>query len=310
MNALLAFLVAPCLFGDGPEVKIEAAQKIFRPGRPMPIRIILENGGKAPAELEEPDDYLKGFAITDEAGKAVKEPEKADAGRRHTDVAPGGFVGRTVDVKGLLDLKPEQEGWYRFRWSHGGRRSNELRILVLTDWRAEVETNHGEIVIALRPDVAPNHVLRFVKLARSGFYDGSCFHRIIRGFMMQGGIPAREVPLPERMKAELSDLKHEFGTVSMARAAGVDTATCQFFICFSVTANMDRRYTVFGKVVEGEEVVRRIEKVRTDHDPCTGCGRRAPAVGSGSCCGKKGHHVDRPLVDVVIKRVNLLKPKE
>jgi peptidylprolyl isomerase len=121
----------------------------------------------------------------------------------------------------------------------------------------------GQVVIQLRPDLAPSHVDRIKTLAAEGFYDGSAFHRVIPGFMAQTGDPtgtgAGGSKLPD-LKAEFSAERHVRGTVSMARKGDPDSANCQFFICFADAPWLDRQYTVWGRVIEGMEHVDAIKK--------------------------------------------------
>ena len=133
----------------------------------------------------------------------------------------------------------------------------------------------GLVKIKLFPDIAPNHVDRIKKLANEGKYDNVVFHRVIEGFMAQtgdvkfgnstsanfnlslAGTGASELP---NLKAEFSDIPHDRGTLSMARANDPNSANSQFFICFEPAAYLDRNYTVFGKVIEGMEFVDKIKK--------------------------------------------------
>ena len=121
-----------------------------------------------------------------------------------------------------------------------------------------VELSTGPVTIRLRPDLAPGHVQRITELAREGFYDGLMFHRVIRGFMAQGGDPTGTgsggSPKPN-LKAEFSDAKHRRGVCSMARTSNPDSANSQFFICFDDAPHLDGQYTVWGEVVEGMEHV-------------------------------------------------------
>ena len=116
----------------------------------------------------------------------------------------------------------------------------------------------GRVVIALRPDLAPNHVARIRDLANEGFYDGAAFHRVIPGFMAQTGDPTGTgsggSKLPD-LKAEFSAEPHVRGTLSMARTSNPNSANSQFFICFDDAPWLDRQYTVWGKVIEGMEHV-------------------------------------------------------
>ena len=116
----------------------------------------------------------------------------------------------------------------------------------------------GDVVIKLRPDLAPDHVERIASLAESGFYDGVKFHRVIPGFMAQGGDPTGTgmsgSDLPN-LKAEFSSEPHVRGTCSMARTADPNSANSQFFICFDDARFLDRQYTVWGEVESGMEHV-------------------------------------------------------
>ena len=116
----------------------------------------------------------------------------------------------------------------------------------------------GDVVIKLRPDLAPKHVERVTELASSGFYDNVAFHRVIPGFMAQGGDPTGTgmsgSPLPD-LKAEFSDARHVRGAVSMARKPQPDTANSQFFIVFDDATFLDGQYTVWGEVESGMEHV-------------------------------------------------------
>jgi peptidyl-prolyl cis-trans isomerase B (cyclophilin B) len=132
---------------------------------------------------------------------------------------------------------------------------------------ATIETKFGEITLKFFPEVAPNHVNNFIELARDGFYDGTIFHRIVPGFVIQGGDPNTKSNDRSRygtggpgytLKAEFSKLPHKRGTLSMARAAHPDSAGSQFFICVTDTPFLDGEYTVFGEVVKGMDVVDKI----------------------------------------------------
>ena len=118
----------------------------------------------------------------------------------------------------------------------------------------------GLVVIETFPDKAPKTVARIVELSKSGFYDGLIFHRVISGFMAQGGDPNGNGTggSGENIEAEFNDLKHERGVVSMARSNDPDSADSQFFICYDKHPFLDGQYTAWGKVVEGMNIVDRI----------------------------------------------------
>ena len=134
---------------------------------------------------------------------------------------------------------------------------------------AIIETKLGEIELEFLGDKAPGHLKNFVDLAKKGFYDGTTFHRVIPGFMIQGGCPNTKDAGGSRaahgtggpgynVKAEFNDTPHKRGVLSMARAQSPDSAGCQFFICVADSAFLDRQYTAFGRVVRGMEVADQI----------------------------------------------------
>jgi cyclophilin family peptidyl-prolyl cis-trans isomerase len=285
-------------------LRIDSAEKILRPGRKMPLRFTIENAGDSEGRVEEPDNYLEGLEIRDAEDRVVKPVGKTRGiTRRAPVVEAGGFIGRVVDIAPALSVPEDREGIYRIRWFFGEATSEEIQVRVFRDWLAAIDTNHGKITVELFPDLAPNHVLGFMRLARAGLYDGSTFHRIIPGFMMQGGAPRDARAQVKPLKAELSDRNHVFGTVSAARGNDLDSATSEFFICFGAAPHLDRSYTVFGSLVEGADVVKEIEKVKSDHSPCKACNQVPARPGATRCCGT--HHRDKPEVDVVIKKVTL-----
>ena len=144
----------------------------------------------------------------------------------------------------------------------------------LANHRVVLETTFGEIGIELLPETAPNHVRNFLRLAALGAYDGTAFHRVVPGFMIQTGwMETREPPLPEslekhltNLQPEFSDLPHEAGTVSMARLAELDSAMTSFFIVTARAPALDGEYTVFGRVVSGYEAVEEIESLPAAED--------------------------------------------
>ena len=141
-----------------------------------------------------------------------------------------------------------------------------------------IETNHGNISFDLLPDLAPETVRNFVKLAKEGFYDGTLFHRVIPGFMIQGGDPNTKDPNMKsqwgmggpgyNVKAEFSSRSHLRGIVSMARAMDPDSAGSQFFIVTKDSTFLDREYTVFGQVKEGMDVADKIVNAQRDGNDC------------------------------------------
>lgn len=134
--------------------------------------------------------------------------------------------------------------------------------------RATIETNHGTITVELWDDVAPNHVKNFLDLGNDGFYDGLTFHRIIPGFVIQGGCPKGDGTggPGHNVAAEFNDRSHEKGVLSMARSGDPDSAGSQFFICLGREhcQHLDGEYTAFGAVVDGVDAVDSIAVVPVD----------------------------------------------
>jgi len=133
---------------------------------------------------------------------------------------------------------------------------------------AVIKTNEGEMVIQFWTDAAPNTIQNFKKLARQGLYDGTIFHRIVKGFMIQGGDPNSKDPAKEstygagdpgyKIKAEFNNHSHDRGVISMARGPDPDSAGSQFFICLAPVRRLDGQYTTFGKLIKGDDVLDKI----------------------------------------------------
>ena len=138
---------------------------------------------------------------------------------------------------------------------------------------AVIKTNEGDMVAELWPDVAPKTVENFKKLARQGFYDGTAFHRIIKGFMIQGGDPLTKDESKRaswgtgdpgyKIAAEFNEKSHTRGVLSMARSNDPNSAGSQFFICHGDPTFLDRQYTAFGKLIKGDEVLEKIATTKT-----------------------------------------------
>ncbi len=135
---------------------------------------------------------------------------------------------------------------------------------------AVITTDHGEMLIEMWPEVAPKTVANFKKLAKAGFYDGQCFHRIIDGFMIQGGDPLTKNEKEKanygtggpgyHIAAEFNNRKHVRGVISMARGSDPNSAGSQFFICLGNTPQLDGKYTAFGNLVLGDGVLEKLGK--------------------------------------------------
>jgi peptidyl-prolyl cis-trans isomerase B (cyclophilin B) len=151
--------------------------------------------------------------------------------------------------------------------------SKEEKTKVNTNEVAVIKTTEGEMILEFWPDVAPGHVENFKKLANQGFYDGTCFHRVIKGFMIQGGDPLTKDDANKarwgtggpgyQIKAEFNDKPHLRGVLSMARSNDPNSAGSQFFICHGDPRSLDRQYTAFGKLIKGDDVLEKIATTQT-----------------------------------------------
>jgi peptidyl-prolyl cis-trans isomerase B (cyclophilin B) len=151
--------------------------------------------------------------------------------------------------------------------------SKQEKSPVSTKEVAVIKTTEGEMVVEFWPEVAPKTVENFKALAKKGFYDGTCFHRVIKDFMIQGGDPLTKDPNMEprwgtgdpgyKIKAEFNDRHHDRGVLSMARSNDPDSAGSQFFICHGNPRFLDRQYTAFGKLIKGDDVLEKIATTAT-----------------------------------------------
>jgi peptidyl-prolyl cis-trans isomerase B (cyclophilin B) len=149
----------------------------------------------------------------------------------------------------------------------------EEKKTVNTKEVAVIKTSEGTMVLELWPDVAPKTVENFKTLANKGFYDGTCFHRVIKDFMIQGGDPLTKDEANQarwgtgdpgyKIKAEFNDKSHTRGVLSMARSNDPDSAGSQFFICHGNPTFLDHKYTAFGKLIKGDEVLEKIATTPT-----------------------------------------------
>jgi peptidyl-prolyl cis-trans isomerase B (cyclophilin B) len=146
--------------------------------------------------------------------------------------------------------------------------TNEAPRMSPSNEVAVIRTSEGDMVVQFWTDAALNTIDNFKKLARQGFYDGTIFHRIVKGFMIQGGDPNSKDPAKENsygeggpgynIKAEFNDHSHDRGVISMARGPDPDSAGSQFFICLAPVRRLDHQYTTFGKLIKGDDVLEKI----------------------------------------------------
>jgi cyclophilin family peptidyl-prolyl cis-trans isomerase len=202
------------------------------------------------------------------AGEKRLEPGTVPAGEAR-DLRSGERTRFDLDLVGLFPGLAEP-GEYLLTAVYPQFRSNTVRLRVIpafderADYRALVETDRGSFTLAFYPDIAPQHVRNFVNLARSGYYDGTVFHRVLRGTMIQSGDPTGlgHGGPGYTIRGEFSDRRHVRGTLSMARRPeDPDSAGSQWFVCLEPVREWDGQYTIFGEVVEGMETVDAIGKV-------------------------------------------------
>jgi peptidyl-prolyl cis-trans isomerase B (cyclophilin B) len=262
----------------GPEIQWNAPST-YVVGQPFKVHVEIA----APREGTVVASWLLNESAFTVDGKPLGKRE--DAG---TLTLPGGFkIEGDVDLSAylpptagefqlgyasdLVDVKPVSV--QRLEPAQAGLDFLQMPAAELGDYRVLLRTNRGDILVKFWPDVAPNHVRNFLDLAYTKFYDGTTFHRVIPGFMIQGGDPSGngtgDGPRPG-LKAEFSDRKHVPGVLSMARRGtpGVagpqdplkDTASCQFFIMHANAPALDGNYSAFGETVYGLDVVDKIVK--------------------------------------------------
>ena len=155
---------------------------------------------------------------------------------------------------------------------------------------ATIETTAGSMRFEFFPDKAPGHVKNFVELAENGFYNGTVFHRVINGFMIQGGCPRGDGTggPGHTIAAEFNDVHHDRGVLSMARAADPDSAGSQFFVCHGDADFLDGKYTAFGRMVDGDETLETIATAEVRSGP--------------------GGEMSRPVDPVQVSKVTIDRP--
>ncbi len=257
------------------------------------VKPIVSSGGSASLQLtveiqrdcEIDQTLLTGMSLDAYSGGGLigKIDESKDG---TVALAAGTKVERMLDVDlAKLPASAPDDGIksVTFKWAGAEGAEAELRVrasqenldiatLDLAKTKVRLVTNHGDMTLTFRPDKAPNHVKNFLKLAKTGFYDGTQFHRIIRGFMIQGGCPNTKEGATGRpgtgnpgytIDAEFNDIKHVRGVLSAARLTAPNTHGCQFFIVHGTASHLDNQYTAFGKLESGFEALDSIANVRT-----------------------------------------------
>ena len=283
--ALLSLLPLPLLAAQ-PTASITLSEPNVDMGQPVFATLMLVNATDKPVTLAsaavgEPAAPLamdlawlvRHVAVITPAGpvKAISpEPSKTT---RDLVLAPGTAIGARIDLAAhFADLKTSQ-GTFEIRFHPPEALPGVATLNVVSTLTAVMQTSHGVIRIELDSRLAPATVANFAELARNGFYDGLTFHRIVKGFMIQGGCPQGtgigSRPDGKRLKHEgrIGVTRHLRGTISMARGPHPDSASCQFFICHADTPSLDPRpgrgsegYTAFGRIV-GDESFKTLDKI-------------------------------------------------
>lgn len=304
-RGLAAALLLLCAAAASAQVVVEvkAEKRVYAPGETVAVTVSATNVGKQPAEYPLPAEVAGGLTVqrvsdgrpetvAQGAPPATKEPKA---------LAPGEAWSEKVEITAKL----AGEGAYQVSWK--GADGQDAKMATFAIWTPEtlaaledtvvlLDTTHGPIALEFKPKLAPLSVQCFLNLARKGFYTGKSFHRVIAGFMMQGGCPAGNGTGNPGYKiaGEFGDVKHERGTLAMAREKSPDSAGCQFYICFGPAPWLDEAgYTVFGRMIWGDEALAKVEKVLTDHHTLKGK------------CGV--NHRDLPLDDVKINDLKIGK---
>jgi peptidyl-prolyl cis-trans isomerase B (cyclophilin B) len=257
------------------DVTIKADADVYLPNTPVNLTFTIENKTDKEVVLDSALEFTEGLDVRGPDGKPLtmaKVEPKAEAIKNQPGVlAPKAFFGGTVDIAPLFaDIK--NEGKYTVSWRHPKlEASNMLTVEVLKKYISIEIEGFGTVIIKPYPEYAPKTVEHIVGLIKTNFYDGLTFHRIIKGFMIQGGDPNHDgtggsgTPVVGEFKTQdLSKVKHVDGAVSMARSTDPDSGDSQFFICLGPQPRLDGQYTVWGQVVQGLDVVQRIGLLQTD----------------------------------------------
>jgi peptidyl-prolyl cis-trans isomerase B (cyclophilin B) len=270
---LVAGALSPAIPAQDAKPKLEwtAPAKYF--GAEFPVHIVLT----APKEGAKPPAYLLDGSAFTVNGKPLVDAKTEGS----FTLLPNAQLSLDIDLGALLAAKGAEGAELKIGYAKDYFQGDEKAVGVmqaaekgldfmkmpvedLSKYHVLMSTNRGDMEIEFWPDVAPNHVRNFLDLSYTGFYDGKTFHRVIPGFMIQGGDPTGTGTGngPRTLKAEFSQRKHEAGVLSMARSSDPNSASCQFFIVHKAAPHLDGQYTCFGKVVSGLEVVDKIANTK------------------------------------------------
>lgn len=295
---------APAQQSQDVVLKLVPAERICLAGKPIRVRVELENRRKSSLQLHNSLLFGAGMNVVGADGAhAAAGANNAPGGAQQQLLLPAGSsISALVDVAPLFPDFCGKPGRLTFTLSGAGTSSPPLELEVRRDWTgfgARITTDHGVIDLELDAAQAPLTVANFLDLAEAGFYDGLAFHRVVKGFMIQGGCPVgdgtgdgpRLLPLEASRGADAR--KHLRGTISMAHKADPNSGSCQFFLCHRDQPALDGNYSAFGQVVRGLEVLDAIADV-----PCA-------LVPGGPDAGPS-----RPRQRVKIESIRPLPPEE
>lgn len=263
-----------------PPVPVPAAPKLESKLETMGKYLVAGQKAKLFASLAAPGaaQAIDSVEIHSKAGEKPVQLLQLDSGAV-VEASSNGGQKRNGEIRVPPDLPagPAELFWKCGEQVIGPASVEILRLIRDVDWeKAEIasvekaavliETDFGQMIVYFYPDIAPNTVRNFLKLAGSGFYDGLTFHRVRKDFMIQGGDPKGDGSGDPgfKIKAEFSDAKHVKGVISMARKSDPDSASCQFFIVHKDTSALDGQYTAFGKLDDGFETLDRIANIPCD----------------------------------------------
>jgi len=253
-------------------VTLDAADRLATAGKHVRVRFAVENRSRASLTLHNSLLFGAGLSLTGADGRSVAATERNAPGAAQQPLLlpAGGSVAGVIDLVPLFSEPCGTPGRVSVTLAAGGATSAPLELELRRDWAghgARIVTDHGTIDLALDLARAPLTVANFLDLAADGFYDDLSFHRVVKGFMIQGGCPAGDGTGdgPRRLELEAGRgegaRRHQRGTISMAHKADPDSGSCQFFICHRDQPALDGNYAAFGEVVRGLEVVDAIAMV-------------------------------------------------
>lgn len=253
---------------EGIAVAIEMVSPCPLAGEDVRLRLTLswtEGAGFAPAMLD-----ASCFRLDLGDGNVIT-PRKEGLRKSPVDLGGDVTITRTVNVGSLLEVDDCQtvKAWWEFKGLASDKISFGVFAWPLDRVEAVIETELGTMTAEFYPDKAPLTVANFVRLSMEGFYDGLSFHRVVPGFMIQGGCPNGDGTGDPgySIPAEFNDLAHTRGVLSMARSASPDSAGSQFFVMHEESPALDWKYTGFGKLVSGYETLDKIVAVETTENP-------------------------------------------